>query len=170
MLPCLLLSAALSAGQEGPTPEQPGLERPAAALAPKAETPKAPAAPAPPPPDRWALMKALQGTWAGDVLDGNRLRLSGWADVSFTASSDRHTNLPMGFNYLANQFLLQQNWIRFERTVVTDGTTEPTFGFRSDWILPGTDYRFTAARGLFSDQLTANDGQPNTYGIDPIQF
>src|SRR5262249_3431237 len=58
----------------------------------------------------------------------------------------------------------------FERPVVTSGTTEPTFGFRSDTILPGSDYRFTVARGLFSGQLTANHGQPNLYGIDPIQF
>src|SRR5204862_6028606 len=27
-----------------------------------------------------------------------------------------------------------------------------------------------AARGLFSGQLTANHGQPNLYGFDPIQF
>jgi hypothetical protein len=40
----------------------------------------------------------------------------------------------------------------------------------SDTILPGSDYRFTLSRGLFSGQLTANDGEPNTYGIDPVQF
>jgi hypothetical protein len=65
---------------------------------------------------------------------------------------------------------LQQNWLRVEQPVVTAGTTEPTFGFRSDTILPGTDYRFTISRGLFSDQLISNDGLPNTYGIDPVQF
>src|SRR5262249_22242689 len=54
--------------------------------------------------------------------------------------------------------------------VVTSGTTEPTFGFRSDTILPGSDYRFTLARGVFDSQLTANHGLPATYGIDPIQF
>jgi hypothetical protein len=37
-------------------------------------------------------------------------------------------------------------------------------------MLPGTDYRFTVARGLFDQQLTANNGQPNRYGIDPVQF
>jgi hypothetical protein len=136
----------------------------------------APTAPAPPqaaapaPPDRWLLMKALQGTWPGAVLDENRMAVYGWTDVSFTASSDSVSNLPMGFNYRANEFLLQQNWVRFERTVVTTGTTEPTFGFRSDWILPGSDYRFTIARGIFNGQLTADNGQPNLYGIDPIQF
>src|SRR5207244_10282087 len=88
----------------------------------------------------------------------------------YTSSSDRSTNLPMGFNHRANEFLVQQNWVRFERTVVTSGTTEPTFGFRSDWILPGADYRFTVSRGLFSGQLTADSGRPNLYGIDPVQF
>jgi hypothetical protein len=115
-------------------------------------------------------MRQLQGTLPGAFLDGNRMQVSGWTETSFTGSSDAHENLPMGFNYKANQFLLQQNWLRFERAVVTSGTTEPTFGFRSDTILPGSDYRFTLARGVFDEQLTAAHGQPNTYGIDPIQF
>jgi hypothetical protein len=126
-------------------------------------------APAPSPAERWPLMQALQGTYPGWLLDGNNLRVSGWAEGSFTASSDRFDNLPMGFNYRANQFLLQQNWIRVEKPVDQNATT-PTFGFRSDTILPGSDYRFLVARGLFSGQLTANDGKPNTYGIDPNQF
>jgi hypothetical protein len=147
-----LLCAALAVGQAGNAPE--------AGPAPSAAAG----------PDRWLLMKSLQGTWPGWLLDGSRLSVSGWTDMSFTAGTDGPSNLPMGFNYRGNAFLLQQNWLRIERSVVTSGTTQPTFGFRSDTILPGTDYRFTAARGLFSSQLTANNGQPNTYGIDPIQF
>jgi hypothetical protein len=115
-------------------------------------------------------MKALQGTWSGSLLDGNRLQISGWTDMSITASSDQTSNLPMGFNHRANDFLLQQNWLRIERTIVTSGTTEPTFGFRSDTILPGSDYLFTLPRGIFNSQLTADNGKPNLYGIDPIQF
>jgi hypothetical protein len=122
------------------------------------------------PPDRWFLMKALQGTWPGAALDAERLSILGWTEVSYTASSVHDNHLPLGFNYLANQFALQQNWLRVERSVVTSGTTEPTFGFRSDTILPGIDYRFTLPRGIFNRQLTANDGLPNTYGIDPVQF
>jgi hypothetical protein len=114
-------------------------------------------------------MKFLQGSYPGWLLDGNRLQVTGWTDMSFTASSDAHEQLPMGFNYKANQFLLQVNWLRFERPVDPNATT-PTFGFRSDTILPGSDYRFLVERGLFSGQLTANKGMPNTYGIDPIQF
>jgi hypothetical protein len=75
----------------------------------------------------------------------------------------------VGFNWRANEAALQQNWIRFERSVVSSGT-EPSLGFRSDWILPGIDYRFTLARGIFDSQLTGRHGEPNIYGIDPIQF
>jgi hypothetical protein len=129
-----------------------------------AEQPKPPPPPPPAPgPERLWLMQELQGTLAGDLLDSNRLRITGWTDMSFTASSDAHEQLPMGFNYRANDFLLQQNWLRVERTVDQTGTT-PTWGFRSDTILPGSDYRFTIARGLFDGQL------PARYGIDPIQF
>jgi hypothetical protein len=53
---------------------------------------------------------------------------------------------------------------------VVTGGTNPTFGFRTDWILPGADYRFTLPRGLFNSQLTADNGQPALYGIDPVQF
>ncbi len=168
MPPCLVLGAALMLGQAG-TPS-PSASAPSP-TAPAPDSGKATAStPATPPPDRWLLMKALQGTWYGSALDGNRMQLYGWADLSYTASTDRSTNLPIGFNHRANEFLLQQNWLRFERTVVTSGTAEPTFGFRSDWILPGADYRFTVARHLFSQQLTADHGRPNLYGIDPIAF
>src|SRR5207248_10848400 len=98
-------------------------------------------------------MKALQGTWEGALLDENRMAVYGWTEFSFTASTDRVSQLPIGFNYRANEFAVEQNWIRFERRVVTSGTAEPTFGFRSDTILPGIDYRFTLSRGLFSGQL-----------------
>jgi hypothetical protein len=133
---------------------------------PPAEQPTATAAAA----ERWALMKLMQGTWLGMPLDGERMQVTGWTDMTYTASSDRTLNGPMGFNYRANDFLLQQNWLRFERGVVTSGTTEPSFGFRSDWILPGSDYKYTLARGIFNEQLVANNGTPQTYGIDPIQF
>lgn len=122
-----------------------------------------------PAPDRWLLMKALQGTWPGDVLDGNRLQVSGWLEGSFTAGTVGHNQLPLSFNYRADEPVLDQGWVRIERSVVTSGTTEPTFGFRSDWLF-GTDYRFTLARGIFNGQLTARNGEPAIYGVDPVEF
>jgi hypothetical protein len=121
------------------------------------------------PADRWLLMQTLQGTWPGWLLDDNRLRLSGWLDMSYTISSAAHSNEPMVWNDRANEFLLQQAWLRFERPVVTAGTTEPTVGFRSDWLV-GSDYRFTMARGLWNSQLLNSTGAQNLYGADPVQF
>jgi hypothetical protein len=166
MLTCLFLAAALLPGQTVSGTE------PAAVLAqpvPEAPAPPSAAPAAAPAADRWLLMKTLQGTWAGSLLTGNRLQISGWIDASFTGSSAADSNAPIGFNYRANQFLLQQNWIRFERPVATSGT-EPSFGFLNDWILPGSDYVFTLPRGLFNSQLTANNGAPIRTGIDPVQF
>lgn len=98
-----------------------------------------------------------------------QLHVGGWLDGSYTASTDRNNQLPMGFNYRANQFLLQQNWVRIERAVRQEAD-DPSFGFLSDTILPGSDYRFTLPRGIFNRQLVANHGQPNLYGIDPVRF
>jgi hypothetical protein len=131
--------------------------------------PETPAAkPAPPPPDRWFLMRELQGTYPGWLLDGNKVQVLGWTDMAFTASTDHREQLPMGFNYRANEFHVQQDWLRIDRQVDQSATT-PTFGFRFDTLF-GIDYRFTIARGLFDSQLTSNDGGPNIYGVDPVQF
>jgi hypothetical protein len=114
-------------------------------------------------------MQTLQGTWYGAMLDDHRLSVSGWTEAVFTASTDRHDQFPLGFNFRANNAQLTQNWVRIQRTVDQSATT-PTWGFRWDTILPGPDYRYTMARGLFSGQLTADHGAPNLYGIDPVQF
>jgi hypothetical protein len=148
MAPSLLLSLALALGQPAPPP---------------AEAP-----PPPPAPDRWLLMKALQGTYPGWLLDGHKVQVYGWTEGAFTASSAAPDQLPMGFNYRANEAHVQQHWLRVERPVDQSATT-PTFGFRSDTLV-GIDYRFTIARGLFDSQLTDNQGEPNTYGVDPVQF
>jgi hypothetical protein len=170
MLLPLFLSVVLFGGQAQtqpteqpeaiPTADQPALDRPSAA------NPSA----SPPPSDRWLLMKELQGTWYGAVLDESRTAVYGWVDVGATFGTAGSNNLPLGFNYRDNNVSVQQDWVRIERTVVSSGTSEPTFGFRSDTILAGTDYRFTTARGLFSRQLSSDNGQPDIYGIDPVQF
>jgi hypothetical protein len=128
-----------------------------------------PSAPASPPPDRWWIMRELQGTWLGAFLDGNRLSVSGWTEASYTASTSRVSNLPVAFNDRANTFLLQQQWFRLDRALVTTGTTEPSFGYHLD-VLVGSDYRWTLIRGLFNSQLDNSTGAQNLYGVDPIQF
>lgn len=131
--------------------------------------PPIPVSPSAPPAEPWLLMKLLQGTAPGIGMETERIRMYGWVDMSYTASSDAKTNLPMAQDYVANDFLLQQFWLRFERAVVTSGTSSPSFGWRIDQFF-GSDYRFTLPRGLLDDQLTGSDGRPNRYGYDPVQF
>ncbi|MGH7169338.1 MAG: outer membrane beta-barrel protein [Gemmataceae bacterium] len=146
---------------------------PTEVIAPYLLPPGPAAAPAPPGPaaglpDRWWLMRELQGTWIGTLLDDNRLYMTGWIEQSYTGSTDKVSNVTVVWNDRANQYLLQQGWFRFGRSVVTSGTTENTFGFQVD-ILTGSDYRYTLPRGLFNSQLVNSTGAQNLYGVDPIQ-
>jgi len=85
------------------------------------------------------------------------LEITGWTELSVTAGTAGGDHRPMGFNFYSNEFLLQQNWLRVDREF--DGGTR----LHSDWILPGADYNFTQAVGLF-------DTQDGRHGIDPVQF
>ena len=128
-------------------------------------------------PDRWFLMKELQGNWLGAILDDNRTSISGWVEQSYTSSTNRISNQPLVWNDRANEYLLNSFWLRLDRSVVTTGTTEPTWGYRLD-VSAGTDYRFSMMRGLFTSQLQNSRLNPeelsgriqNLYGVDPIQF
>ncbi|MBV9121802.1 MAG: outer membrane beta-barrel protein [Planctomycetes bacterium] len=162
----------VSADQPAPQGEAPKPEEIAAPLLPPPAAPAAAAAAAAPTaaaPPRWFLMKALQGTYPGAILDSERTQILGWVQGSYTASSVGDLNFPESQNFRANQFMMNQAWFRLARSVVTTGTEEPTFGFESDWYV-GTDYRYTLSRGVFNHQLVDNNGSPNLYGVDPIQF
>ena len=135
---------------------------------PGSPTPETPVAVAPPP-ERWFLMRSMQGTWPGYYLEENRTLISGWTQMSYTASTNDISNQPVVWNDRANKFLLQQHWIRLERTVLTSGTLDPTWGYRFDTTI-GSDYRFSMMRGLFNSQLLNSTGAQNLYGVDPIQF
>ncbi len=135
---------------------------------PKLATPQAePASKSAAAADRWLFMKALQGTWYGDLLDSNRMSVWGWTEMSFTPSTAAISNQPVVWNDRANEYLLQQHWVRFERSVVTSGTTDATFGFRIDF-LAGSDYRYTLPRGLWNSQELNSNGTQNLYGVDLI--
>jgi hypothetical protein len=171
----LLLSNAVMPGQPPTVPETvpPAVSAPLdlTVEVPPAPPPEAPA-PAPPPPtapDRWALMRTLQGSWYGTVLDDQRTTISGWTEASYTASSARVTNQPVVWNDRANQVIMNQTWFRLERAVVTSGTTDITWGYRVDADY-GTDYRFSLMRGFLNNQLLNSQGNQNYYGIDLIQF
>lgn len=114
------------------------------------------------------LLQPVLDATAGDSLERWGIHLAGWSNASFTASNRSGELLPYGFNYRGNEFQLQQNWLRFDWR--TDNDKNAGFGFHSDVIIAGTDYRFTVARGLYDKQLTDDGGTPAQYGIDPVQL
>jgi hypothetical protein len=133
----------------------------------------------PPPPQKYFLEKSLAETRLGNVLTNNGITVYGWTDMSFNASTASKSNrppAPIGANApvfmidQANQFLLNQNFLVVEKTLdITKKETQ--WGFRTDWVLPGSDARTSVVRGLWSDQLTkGTNGGPILYPIDPYQF
>jgi hypothetical protein len=104
-------------------------------------------------------MQELQGTYYGDLLDSSRINVYGWAANTFTAATQTHGTLLTGFAFLPNQYLLQQSWLRIDRPV-NPASTEPDVGFRIDSIVPGTDYRFTLAKGRATYVGTARWAPP----------
>jgi hypothetical protein len=147
--------------EEKKEPEQPAA--PAAEPQKKAEEPSP--APAPPAGDRWILMKALQGSYPGYVMNNNRIQIWGWTTASYNVSSANvDNNLPVVWDDRADKFLLNQHWTRIEKTLLTNA---PSWGWRVD-LLAGSDYRWTLPRGLGNSQLLSDTGHQNLYGIDPV--
>ena len=132
--------------------------------------PAAPAAaPAAAPTPRYFLMSEAQGTWLGAALEQSRMTIYGWTEFSYTASTAQGSNLPMGYNDKGGEFLVNQNYLHVERTIDTS-KNDCQWGFVSETVMPGSDYRYMVARGLFSGQLTEHNGNAALYGWDPYQM
>src|SRR5260370_2825041 len=113
MFPSLLLCAVLV--QPAPAGSAPIADRvaehqpdevkiPAPLLTPGPAPPAQPPPPfVPAAPDRWLLMPMLQGTYPAWLLAGTKVEIYGWTASSFTASSDRHGQLPLGFHLKPHQ-------------------------------------------------------------------
>ncbi|MBI1918825.1 MAG: porin [Planctomycetes bacterium] len=171
MLPCLLLSAALI-GQAPAPPDTSTSEAP---------PPKLPPAPSPPP-DRWLLMKALQGTWPGAVLDSNRTQVYGWVQQGFAAnpaSPRDRINFGANEDWRSNDYRLNQVYFVLENPL--EHESRPNLGYRVDFLV-GNDAPFFVANGLFSSftgfDATSGVGvagpqrfrQVNRIGMDLPQF
>ena len=100
------------------------------------------------PPDttKYPLMKALDGTCAGDWLDQHRIRVYGWLNASYNISSSDKSNMPSSYWIYANKLELDQAVLRVERQLDTVQTDHIDIGFRST-VLFGTDYRYMTAGG-----------------------
>lgn len=125
--------------------------------------------PAAPEPEPYALMRILSTTRFGQRLTDHGISISGWVEGNYTASTAHRSNLPVTFNDRADYWQMNQNFLRINKDIDTS-KEEFQWGFRTEWILPGTDSRFTISRGLFDQQLrNGRDGGPRQYPVDLFQ-
>ncbi|AMJ67773.1 hypothetical protein AXW84_21870 [Hymenobacter sp. PAMC 26628] len=98
-------------------------------------------------------------------LAGKRFKVYGWASVGGNLSTSHDSNAPTAYNIVPNTVVLDQIILRLERQPNTVQTDHVDWGFLVDNIY-GIDYRYTIAKGIFSDQLLQRN---NLYGYDPTQ-
>ncbi len=114
----------------------------------------------------YPLMKALQGTFYGDLLNSNKIRVYGWVDMGGNLSTSKNSNVPLAYGIVPNSVQLDQFILRFERVEDTVQTDHFDWGFRFTQLY-GMDYRYTTALGYFSNQLLQHN---NLYGYDPLEI
>jgi hypothetical protein len=113
------------------------------------------------------LMTAI---WGGPHAEGwkkSGIQIYGWLNVGFNVStSDKpgYANLPTAYAEKPNTIQPDQEVLYIERQPDTVQTDHFDWGFRIA-TLYGLDYRFTTAKGVFSQQLLAHDHE---YGVDPV--
>jgi hypothetical protein len=110
-------------------------------------------------------MKALQGTWPGDLLNSQKIRVYGWITAEGNVSTSKNSNTPDSYWIRPNKFDMDQALIRVERNPDTVQTDHIDWGFRST-LFYGMDYRYTTAGGWFSNQLLKHN---LLYGWDPTE-
>jgi Putative beta-barrel porin-2, OmpL-like. bbp2 len=109
----------------------------------------------------YPLMKAM-GLDGDKVANG--LRLYGWVDGGYSLSTSKHSNYPQIYSIAPNQLVVDQAVLSVERLPDTAQTDHTDWGFNLT-TLYGIDYRWTTARGWFSNQLV----QHNSFnGVDPV--
>lgn len=122
-----------------------------------------------PPTTKYLLERFLAETRLGQSLENQSIKIYGWTQMSYNVSTASQTNLPRTLDDRANEFLLNQNYLVVEKTI-DPNKKEFQLGWAMNWILPGSDARYTIVRGLWDDQLRKNNGGPVAYPIDPYQF
>jgi Putative beta-barrel porin-2, OmpL-like. bbp2 len=110
------------------------------------------------------LMAALGNTPFGQALSDSHIQIYGWINGggNFSSSTVRGGNAPAGYDYNPNTVQLDQAVLYIERLPDTVQRDHVDWGFRVAPIF-GENYRYTAAYGLWSDQLLDHN---KNYGYD----
>lgn len=120
-------------------------------------------------PEPYALMRLLSATGLGQRMNDRGVSVSGWVQGNYTLSTANRSNLPLTFNDRKDFWQMNQNFLRIDKAIDTE-KDEFQLGYRSELILPGTDSRFTIARGLLDQQLrNGQNGMAKKYPIDLLQ-
>jgi hypothetical protein len=99
----------------------------------------------------------------------SRIKIYGWFDIGGNASTSnkgRYANNETAYDVIPNSIQLDQVALYFERLPDTVQHDHFDWGFRFT-SLYGLDYRYTTAKGIFSQQLLSSN---NTYGYDPVMY
>ena len=105
----------------------------------------------------YPLMSALK-------LENSRTKVYGWVAGSFNFSTSGQNNFPVSYDIFPNKIELNQAVVYIERLPDTVQTSHFDWGYHVTGFF-GIDYRFTTAKGYFSEQLLLSNKQ---YGFDPV--
>jgi hypothetical protein len=122
----------------------------------------------------------MTAVWDGPDGDGwkrHKIQIYGWLNVGanfstskggVNASEGKYDNFPTAYDEVPNAIEPDQEVLYVERQPDTVQTEHFDWGFRLS-ALWGLDYRFTTAKGYFSQQLL---GHPpgKEYGFDPVMM
>ena len=98
-----------------------------------------------------------------------RIKIYGWFDIGGNASTSnkgKYANNETAYDVIPNSIQLDQVALYFERLPNTVQKEHFDWGFRFT-SLYGLDYRYTTAKGIFSQQLLRDNNQ---YGYDPVMY
>ena len=100
----------------------------------------------------------MQAIWSGsrgDWFKRTGVQIYGWLDAGFNVSTSnrgRYANAPEAYDVVPNSVQPDQEVLYIERQPDTVQTDHFDWGFRFT-NLYGLDYRYTTAKGIFSNQL-----------------
>jgi hypothetical protein len=97
-------------------------------------------------------------------LNDSRVKVYGWVATSINFSTSGKNNFPVSYDIFPNKIELNQAVIYIERLPDTVQNDHFDWGFHLT-AFEGIDYRFTTAKGYFSQQLLKFNRQ---YGFDPV--
>jgi hypothetical protein len=112
------------------------------------------------------LMEALYNGPNGDHWADSGIKIYGWLDPSVNFSTSRKSNIPLSYAIVPNKIELSQAILIFERVPDSVQQDHNDWGFKFT-NLYGIDFRYTTAKGYFSNQLLKHN---HLYGYDPLQM